>query len=72
MLSTSNPVDVEAIAKASDMSLREVYAGIALWGLTSAMASNDNRGNRTNVWKPDHVADKAVQLADELVKRLAR
>ena len=72
MLSTPVPVDAEALARVSDMSLREAYAGIALWGLTSAMASNDNRGNRTNVWKPDHIADKAVQLADELVKRLKR
>ena len=68
----SAPVAAASHSQASEMSLCEVYAGIALWGLTSAMASNDDRGKRTNVGKPDHVADKAVQLADELVKRLNR
>jgi len=57
---------------AEDLSLREIYAGVALFGLASAMGSSDSRGNKTNIWKPEHVADKAVQLADEMVKRLAR
>ena len=54
------------------LSLREIYAGIALFGLASAMGGSDTRGNKTNIWKPEHVADKAVQLADGLVLRLSR
>lgn len=55
-----------------EMSMREIYAGIALWGLASAMGSTDSRTNKTNIWKPEHVADKAVHLADEMLKRLKR
>ena len=68
----SAPVGAASHSQASDVSLCEVYAGVALWKLTTATAGNDNRGNRTNVWKPDHVVDKAIQLADELVKRISR
>ena len=67
------PVESDAAtSRVTDMSVREFYAGIALWGLASAMGSNDPRGTKTNIWKPEHVADKAVQLADEMVRRLKR
>jgi hypothetical protein len=62
----------ESLHGVSAMSPREIYAGIALWGLASAMGNADPRGAKTNIWKPEHVVDKAVQLADEMVRRLAR
>ena len=56
----------------SQMSLREYYAGIALWSLSSSMGNADPSRAKTNIWKPEHIADKAVQLADAMIQRLAR
>jgi hypothetical protein len=53
-------------------SLREYYAGIALASLASSMGGSDPARAKTNIWKPEHIADKAVQLADAMVQRLAR
>ena len=55
----------------NDMSVREFFTGIALYGLSSSMGGSDAR-TRTNIWNAEHVADKAVQLADEVMLRLAR
>lgn len=71
MLQTTDST-TEELRSVSNMSLREFYAGVALFGLASAMGSTDVRGNKTNIWKPEHVADKAVHLADEMVRRLSR
>lgn len=72
MVPTSDATKADIGRGIEDLSLREIYAGIALWGLTSAMGNADPRSTKTNIWKPEHVADKAVQLADEVVARLAR
>jgi hypothetical protein len=56
----------------SEMSLREWYAGIALASMSAASSSADPSRAKTNIWKPEHVADKAVQLADAMIQRLAR
>jgi hypothetical protein len=55
-----------------DLSLREYFAGIALASLASSLGGNDPARAKTNIWKPEHIADKAVQLADAMVQRLAR
>ena len=72
MLQSTIESPSESLRRVSDMSLREFYAGIALWGLASGMGNTDSRGAKTNIWKPEHVAEKAVHLADEMVRRLAR
>lgn len=59
-------------ARPGDMSLREYYAGIALASLSASLGGVDPARAKTNIWKPEHIADKAVQLADAMVQRLAR
>ena len=64
-----SPADVSCVTA---MSLRQYYAGIALASLSSAMGGSDPSRAKTNIWKPEHIADKAVQLADAMLQRLAR
>jgi hypothetical protein len=61
-----------AIATVAGMSLREYYAGIALASMASSLGNSGPSAAKTNIWKPEHVADKAVQLADAMLQRLAR
>ena len=54
------------------LSLREYYAGIALASMASSLGNSGPSAAKTNIWKPEHIADKAVQLADAMLQRLAR
>ena len=54
------------------LSLREYYAGIALASMAASVSNSGSSAVKTNIWKPEHIADKAVQLADAMLQRLAR
>jgi len=72
MIETPDRLEMKERNPLADMSLREFYTGIALWSLTASMGSSDTRGSKSNTWKPEYVADKAVQLADEVMLRLGK
>ena len=70
MHETPDRLELKERRPLADMSLREFYTGIALWSLTASMGNSETRGSKSNTWKPEYVADKAVQLADEVIVRL--
>lgn len=71
-MSTEQAVQSYTNAAGGQVSLRDYYVGIALSALLAARGASERDRAKTNIWSPDHLADKAVEIADATIRRLDR